>query len=167
MMATGTTHEVDRVGIANPKQVLWYSLGPGEIGFLTASIKSVADCRVGDTLTDANGCAVEPLPGFQPTVPVVFCCLFPVDAADYEDLRDSLGKLALNDSSLHYEPETSAALGFGFRCGCLGLLHLAIVQERLTREFALELITTAPSVVYRLTMTDGGVVDLHNLAASP
>ncbi|HEY9567497.1 MAG TPA: translation elongation factor 4, partial [Thalassobaculum sp.] len=167
MMATGTTHEVDRVGIANPKQVLVDSLGPGEIGFLTASIKSVADCRVGDTLTEAKGGAVEPLPGFQPTVPVVFCGLFPVDAADYEDLRDSLGKLALNDSSLHYEPETSAALGFGFRCGCLGLLHLEIVQERLTREFDLELITTAPSVVYRITMTDGGVVDLHNPADYP
>src|SRR3546814_7267288 len=119
MMATGTTHEVDRVGIANPKQVLVDALGPGEIGFLTASIKSVAECKVGDTLTDAKAGAVAPLPGFQPTVPVVFCGLFPVEAADYVALRDSLGKLALNDSRLTYEPASSSALGFGFRCGCL------------------------------------------------
>ena len=137
------------------------------MGFITASIKSVADCKVGDTLTGIRKKAAAPLPGFKPTVPVVFCGLFPVDAADYEDLRDSLAKLALNDSSLHYEPETSAALGFGYRCGCLGLLHLEIVQERLQREFDLDLITTAPSVVYRIFMTDGSRLDLHNPADYP
>ena len=167
MMATGAVHEVDRVGIFTPKSEMVASLGPGEMGFITASIKSVADCKVGDTLTGARRKAEKPLPGFKPTVPVVFCGLFPVDTADYEDLRDSLAKLALNDSSLHYEPETSAALGFGYRCGCLGLLHLEIVQERLQREFDLDLITTAPSVVYRLHMTDGSRLDLHNPADFP
>ena len=167
MMSTGALHDVDRVGVFTPKQTMTDSLGPGEIGFITASIKSVADCKVGDTLTDIRQKAPEALPGFQPTVPVVFCGLFPVDNADYEDLRESLGKLALNDSSLHYEPETSAALGFGFRCGCLGLLHLEIVQERLTREFDLDLITTATSVVYRIHLTDGEVMDLHNPADYP
>jgi GTP-binding protein LepA len=167
MMATGALHEVDRVGIFTPKSETVASLGPGEMGFITASIKSVADCKVGDTLTGARKKAVTPLPGFKPTVPVVFCGLFPVDAADYEDLRDSLAKLALNDSSLHYEPETSAALGFGYRCGCLGLLHLEIVQERLQREFDLDLITTAPSVVYRIYMTNGSRLDLHNPADYP
>src|SRR3546814_3686976 len=120
------------------------------MGFITANIKSVADCKVGDTLTGARRKAATPLPGFKPTVPVVFCGLFPVDAADYEDLRDSIGKLALNDSRLHYEPETSAEIGFGFRCGCIGLWHLEIVQERVTGEFDLELSTTAPSVCYRM-----------------
>ncbi len=167
MMSTGALHDIDRVGVFTPKRTMMDSLGPGEIGFLTASIKSVADCKVGDTLTNARGGAEEPLPGFQPTVPVVFCGLFPVDNADYEDLRESLSKLALNDSSLHYEPESSAALGFGFRCGCLGLLHLEIVQERLSREFDLDLITTAPSVVYRIHMTDGKTIDLHNPADYP
>ena len=167
MMSTGTLHDIDRVGVFTPKRTMMDSLGPGEIGFLTASIKSVADCKVGDTLTNARAGAAEPLPGFQPTVPVVFCGLFPVDNADYEDLRESLSKLALNDSSLHYEPESSAALGFGFRCGCLGLLHLEIVQERLSREFDLDLITTAPSVVYRIHMTDGKTIDLHNPADYP
>ncbi|MCG8547513.1 MAG: translation elongation factor 4, partial [Alphaproteobacteria bacterium] len=167
MMGSGATHLVDKVGAFTPKMTNLPSLGPGEIGFLTASIKSVADCKVGDTLTDIRQKAPDALPGFQPTVPVVFCGLFPVDNADYEDLRESLGKLALNDSSLHYEPETSAALGFGFRCGCLGLLHLEIVQERLTREFDLDLITTAPSVVYRIHLTDGEVMDLHNPADYP
>ncbi|MGH6620573.1 MAG: translation elongation factor 4, partial [Alphaproteobacteria bacterium] len=167
MMSTGALHEIDRVGIFTPKSEMVASLGPGEMGFITASIKSVADCKVGDTLTGARRKAATPLPGFKPTVPVVFCGLFPVDSADYEDLRDSLGKLALNDSSLHYEPESSAALGFGYRCGCLGLLHLEIVQERLQREFDLDLITTAPSVVYRIYMTDGSRVDLHNPADYP
>jgi GTP-binding protein LepA len=167
MMSTGTLHDIDRVGVFTPKRTMMDHLGPGEIGFLTASIKSVADCKVGDTLTNARGGAEEPLPGFQPTVPVVFCGLFPVDNADYEDLRESLSKLALNDSSLHYEPESSAALGFGYRCGCLGLLHLEIVQERLSREFDLDLITTAPSVVYRIHMTDGKTIDLHNPADYP
>ncbi len=167
MLSTGTLHDIDRVGVFTPKRTMMDQLGPGEIGFLTASIKSVADCKVGDTLTNARGGAEEPLPGFQPTVPVVFCGLFPVDNADYEDLRESLSKLALNDSSLHYEPESSAALGFGYRCGCLGLLHLEIVQERLSREFDLDLITTAPSVVYRIHMTDGKTIDLHNPADYP
>jgi GTP-binding protein LepA len=167
MMSNGAVHDVDRVGIFTPKQVQVDALGPGEMGFITASIKSVADCKVGDTLTGVRVKATEPLPGFKPTVPVVFCGLFPVDSADYEDLRDSLGKLALNDSSLHYEAESSAALGFGFRCGCLGLLHLEIVQERLQREFDLDLITTAPSVVYKIHMTDGSQIDLHNPADFP
>ena len=167
MMSTGAVHDIDRVGVFTPKREMTDCLGPGEIGFITASIKSVSDCRVGDTLTGVRVKAAEALPGFQPTVPVVFCGLFPVDNADYEDLRESLSKLALNDSSLHYEPESSAALGFGFRCGCLGLLHLEIVQERLSREFDLDLITTAPSVVYRIHMTDGTEIDLHNPADYP
>ncbi len=167
MMATGARHEIDRIGVHRPKQELVDTLGPGEIGFITASMKSVSDCRVGDTLTEFRRPTAEPLPGFRPTVPVVFCGLFPVDSNDYEDLRENLAKLALNDSSLHYEPESSAALGFGFRCGCLGLLHLEIVRERLTREFGLDLIATAPSVVYRLHLTSGAVQDLHNPADYP
>ncbi len=167
MMATGATHQVDRVGVFTPKMRDVEALGPGEIGFLTASIKSVADCKVGDTITEERRRAAEALPGFEPSVPVVFCGLFPADAADYEDLRESLAKLALNDSSFLYEPETSTALGFGFRCGFLGLLHLEIVQERLEREFDLDLITTAPSVVYRVHMTDGAVRELHNPADMP
>ena len=167
MIATGAIHEVDQVGVFRPKQDTVAELGPGEIGFITAGIKSVSDCKVGDTLTEAKNGSVEALPGFKPTVPVVFCGLFPVDNADYEDLRESLGKLALNDSSFHYEAETSAALGFGFRCGCLGLLHLEIVQERLSREFDLDLITTAPSVVYRLLLMSGEEMTLHNPADYP
>jgi GTP-binding protein LepA len=167
MMATDAVNEVDRVGVFRPKQEMVDALGPGEIGFITASIKSVADCKVGDTLTEIKAEATEPLPGFKPTVPVVFCGLFPVDNADYEDLRESLSKLALNDSSLHYEAESSAALGFGYRCGCLGMLHLEIVQERLSREFDLDLITTAPSVVYRLHMMNGDELTLHNPADYP
>jgi GTP-binding protein LepA len=134
---------------------------------MQASIKAVADCRVGDTITDDRKPAEQPLPGFKPSVPVVFCGLFPIDAADFEELRESLAKLRLNDSSFIYEPETSAALGFGFRCGFLGLLHLEIIQERLTREFNLDLIATAPSVVYRVTLTDGRVQELHNPADMP
>jgi GTP-binding protein LepA len=167
MMATGAVHQVDRVGAFTPKTVDVAELGPGEVGFLTASIKSVADCQVGDTLTEDRRPAAEPLPGFKPSVPVVFCGLFPVDAADFEDLRDSLAKLRLNDSSFHYEPETSAALGFGFRCGFLGLLHLEIIQERLAREFNLDLIATAPSVIYRVHLTDGTMKELHNPADMP
>ncbi len=167
MIATGAIHEVDQVGVFRPKQDTVAELGPGEIGFITAGIKSVSDCKVGDTLTEAKNGSVEALPGFKPTVPVVFCGLFPVDNADYEDLRESLGKLALNDSSFHYEAETSAALGFGFRCGCLGLLHLEIIQERLSREFDLDLITTAPSVVYRLLLMSGEEMTLHNPADYP
>ena len=167
MIATGAIHEVDQVGVFRPKQDTVIELGPGEIGFITASIKSVSDCKVGDTLTEAKNGAVKALPGFKPTVPVVFCGLFPVDNADYEDLRESLGKLALNDSSFHYEAETSAALGFGFRCGCLGLLHLEIIQERLSREFDLDLITTAPSVVYRLLLISAEEMTIHNPADYP
>jgi GTP-binding protein LepA len=167
MLSTGATHQVDRVGVFTPKGLMVDELGPGEIGFITAAIKSVADCKVGDTLTDDRNPTTEALSGFKPSVPVVFCGLFPVDASDYEALRESLAKLALNDSSLHYEPESSAALGFGYRCGCLGLLHLEIVQERLEREFDLDLITTAPSVVYRIHLNNGSVMDLHNPADYP
>ena len=167
MMATGAVHEVDRVGVFTPKRVETGELGPGEIGYITASIKSVADCQVGDTLTEDRRPTEVALPGFRPTVPVVFCGLFPVDTNDYEDLRESLAKLALNDSSLHFEPESSAALGFGYRCGCLGMLHLEIVQERLNREFDLDLITTAPSVVYRIHKTNGELIELHNPADYP
>ena len=167
MMATGAEHDIDRVGVLMPKGVLVDSLGPGEIGFITGSIKSVADCKVGDTLTEAKRPTPSPLSGFKPSVPVVFCGLFPIDAGEFEDLRDSLNKLALNDSSFHFEAETSAALGFGFRCGFLGLLHLEIVQERLEREFDLDLITTAPSVVYRIHLTSGELIELHNPADFP
>ena len=147
-MAAGTTHLVDRVGCFRPKIEQLSELGPGEIGFITAQIKEVAETRVGDTITDARRPAAEALPGFKLVQPVVFCGLFPVDAADFEKLRESLYKLRLNDASFSFEMETSAALGFGFRCGFLGLLHLEIIQERLTREYDLDLITTAPSVVY-------------------
>jgi GTP-binding protein LepA len=167
MMATGATHQVDQVGVFTPKMTKRAALGPGEIGFLTASIKSVADTQVGDTLTEERRLAEAPLPGFKPSVPVVFCGLFPVDAADYEDLRESLAKLALNDASFLFEAETSAALGFGFRCGFLGLLHLEIIQERLEREFDLDLITTAPSVVYKVHLNDGTQLELHNPADMP
>jgi len=167
MMATGAAHFVDRVGFFTPKMEMTDELGPGEVGFITAAIKTVADCKVGDTLTDDRNPTTEPLPGFKPSVPVVWCGLFPVDAADYENLRESLGKLRLNDASFHYEPETSTALGFGFRCGFLGLLHLEIIQERLEREFNLDLITTAPSVVYKINLTDGSQMELHNPADMP
>ncbi|HEV8679010.1 MAG TPA: translation elongation factor 4 [Stellaceae bacterium] len=167
LMATGAAHGVERVGVFTPKGVAVPELGPGEIGFITAGIKTVADCRVGDTITEDRRPALAPLPGFQPVQPVVFCGLFPSDSADYERLRDGLAKLRLNDASFIYDPETSAALGFGFRCGFLGLLHLEIIQERLTREFDLDLITTAPSVVYRVHQTNGRVLDLHNPADMP
>jgi len=167
MMATGAAHPVERVGVFTPKRVSVDALGPGQIGFITAGIKAVADCQVGDTITEDRRPTATALPGFKPSVPVVFCGLFPVDAADYEHLRDSLAKLRLNDASFQYEPETSAALGFGFRCGFLGLLHLEIVQERLEREFDLDLIATAPSVVYRIHMTDASVLELHNPADMP
>ena len=167
LMATGAQHDVDKVGVATPKKVDVPELGPGEIGFITAGIKSVADCQVGDTITDVRNPAPAPLPGFKPSVPVVFCGLFPADAADFEHLRDSLAKLRLNDASFMYEGETSAALGFGFRCGFLGLLHLEIVQERLKREFGLDLVTTAPSVIYRIYLTNGEMVELHNPADMP
>ncbi len=166
-MAAGSSHEVERVGVFTPKALLTGELGPGEMGFITAAIKDITQTKVGDTITEERRPAAAPLAGFKPSIPVVWCGLFPVDAADFERLRDSLGKLKLNDASFHYEAETSAALGFGFRCGFLGLLHLEIIQERLEREFNLDLITTAPSVVYKLTMTNGSVIDLHNPADMP
>jgi GTP-binding protein LepA len=167
MMSTGAVHQVEQVGVFSPKMVPVDDLGPGEIGYITAAIKTVADCRVGDTITDDRTPAAAPLPGFKPSVPVVWCGLYPVDADDFEKLRDSLGKLRLNDASFHYEPETSAALGFGFRCGFLGLLHLEIIQERLSREFDLDLIATAPSVVYRIHRTNGTMQELHNPVDMP
>ncbi|HYN39600.1 MAG TPA: translation elongation factor 4 [Rhodospirillales bacterium] len=167
MMAASTVHQVEQVGTFGPKPQQVDALGPGEVGFITAGIKAVADTEVGDTITEERRPAAAALPGFKPSVPVVFCGLFPSDAAEFEDLRESLAKLRLNDSSFHYEPESSAALGSGFRCGFLGLLHLEVVQERLEREFNLDLIATAPSVVYRVTLTDGSVLDLHNPADMP
>ena len=166
-MATGSAHFIERVGVFTPKPLLVEALGPGEVGFITAAIKTVADTRVGDTITDDRKPATAPLPGFKPSVPVVFCGLYPTDSADYENLRDSLAKLRLNDASFHFEPETSAALGLGFRCGFLGLLHLEIIQERLEREFDLDLVTTAPSVIYRVHLTDGTQLELHNPADLP
>ncbi len=167
MMSNGAVHNVEQVGVFTPKMIPTGDLGPGEMGFITASIKTVADCNVGDTITDDRVPAAAALPGFKASIPVVWCGLFPVDADDFEHLRDSLGKLRLNDSSFHYEAETSAALGFGYRCGFLGLLHLEIIQERLTREFNLDLIATAPSVVYRIHTTKGAVEELHNPADMP
>jgi GTP-binding protein LepA len=167
MMAAGTTYQVERVGTFAPKPTPTDELGPGEIGYLTAAIKEVADTKIGDTITEERRLCDAALPGFKPSLPVVFCGLYPVDAADYEELRDSLAKLRLNDASFHYEPETSAALGFGFRCGFLGLLHLEIIQERLEREFDLDLITTAPSVVYRIHLSNDAMLELHNPVDMP
>jgi GTP-binding protein LepA len=167
MMASGAAYQVERVGVFTPKQVLVDSLGPGEVGFITAAIKEVAETHVGDTITDDRKPAQQALPGFKPAMQVVFCGLFPADAAKFEDLRSALARLHLNDASFTYEMETSAALGFGFRCGFLGLLHLEIIQERLEREFSLELIATAPSVIYRIHMTDGTLIELHNPADFP
>jgi len=166
-MATGATRELDRVGIFTPKKIALEKLGPGEMGFITAAIKDIRDTKVGDTITEERRLAPTALAGFKPSIPVVFCGLFPADAAVFEHLRDSLGKLALNDASFQYETESSAALGFGFRCGFLGLLHLEIIQERLEREFDLDLITTAPSVVYKMHMTNGEVIEMHNPADMP
>jgi GTP-binding protein LepA len=166
-MATGATRELDRVGIFTPKKIALEKLGPGEMGFVTAAIKDIRDTKVGDTITEERRLAPTALAGFKPSIPVVFCGLFPSDAAEFEHLRDSLGRLALNDASFQYETESSAALGFGFRCGFLGLLHLEIIQERLEREFDLDLITTAPSVVYKMHMTDGKVIEMHNPADMP
>jgi GTP-binding protein LepA len=167
MMSTGAVHQVEQVGVFSPKMIPADDLGPGEIGYITAAIKTVADCSVGDTITDDRSPAMEPLSGFKPSVPVVWCGLYPVDADDFEKLRESLARLRLNDASFHYEPETSAALGFGFRCGFLGLLHLEIIQERLIREFDLDLIATAPSVVYRVHKTNGEATLLHNPVDMP
>jgi GTP-binding protein LepA len=167
LMLTGGSYMIDRVGIFRPKQEMRASLGPGEIGFFTASIRQVADTRVGDTVTDEKKPADAPLAGFKPAQPVVFCGLFPVDANEFEGLREAVGKLRLNDASFSYEMETSAALGFGFRCGFLGLLHLEIIRERLEREFNIDLIATAPSVIYRAHLTNGTVMELHNPADMP
>ncbi len=166
-MSSGATYQIDQVGVFKPKASQVGALTPGDVGYLTASIKTVAETPVGDTITDDKRPAEDPLAGFQPSVPVVFSSLFPTDNAAFEDLRESLAKLRLNDASFVYEAETSAALGFGFRCGFLGLLHLEIIQERLEREFDLDLITTAPSVVYKIHMTAGTVIELHNPADMP
>ncbi len=167
MMSTGAAHPIEQLGVFTPKMRAVEQLGPGEMGYITAAIKTVADCKVGDTITDDRNPVAEALPGFKPSVPVVWCGLFPVDADDFEKLRDSLGKLRLNDASFHYEAETSAALGFGYRCGFLGLLHLEIIQERLSREFDLNLIATAPSVVYKIFRTSGAMELLHNPSDMP
>ena len=167
MIGTDATYGIERMGVFRPKMEAMETLYPGEIGFITASIKEVADTRVGDTICDAKGTDIEPLEGFREAQPVVFCGLFPVDANDFEELRAATGKLRLNDASFSFEMESSAALGFGFRCGFLGLLHLEIIQERLEREFNLDLIATAPSVVYEMTMTDGSEIMLHNPADMP
>ena len=167
MMASGAVHTVERVGVFGPKPTAVDQLGPGEIGFINAGVKTVSDAKVGDTITDDRRPCAEPLAGFKPSVPVVFCGLFPIDAADFSGLREALEKLSLNDSSFSFEAETSAALGFGFRCGFLGLLHMEVIRERLNREFNLDLISTAPSVVYQLTMTDGSKIDMHNPADMP
>ena len=167
MMGTGAAYDVDRVGVFTPKLTPAAVLAAGEIGFLTGSIKEVADTRVGDTITDDRRPTAAMLPGFRPAIPVVFCGLFPVDAAQFEDLRAAMGKLRLNDASFSFEVETSAALGFGFRCGFLGLLHLEIIQERLEREFNLNLIATAPSVIYKMKLTDGSEIQIHNPVDMP
>ena len=167
MMAADAVYQVEQIGVFKPKKLGVEKLGPGEVGYITAQIKQVADTKVGDTITDERKGTPNPLPGFKPAQQVVFCGLFPVDAAQFEDLREALGKLHLNDASFTYETESSAALGFGFRCGFLGLLHLEIVRERLEREFNLDLITTAPSVIYHIYMNDGSKKDLHNPADMP
>jgi GTP-binding protein LepA len=167
LMQEESVHQADQVGVFTPKPTKVESLGPGDVGYMTAAIKTVAETSVGDTITEDKRRTAKPLAGFKPSIPVVFCGLFPVDASEYEDLRDALGKLHLNDASFHYEAESSAALGFGFRCGFLGLLHLEIVQERLEREFDLDLITTSPSVVYKIYKTDGTMVELHNPVDMP
>jgi len=167
MMSNNSVHPVERIGVFRPQMEMIDELGPGEIGFLTASIKQVRDTRVGDTITtEKKGCETA-LPGFKPSQPVVFCGLFPVDNAEFEDLRDAISKLSLNDASFSSEMETSAALGFGFRCGFLGLLHLEVIRDRLEREYDIDLITTAPSVIYQIYMRDGTVQELHNPADMP
>ena len=167
MINTNSTYLVDEVGVCTPKKEKQAQLGPGEVGYIIAGIKQVADCQVGDSITDDRKPCLEPLAGFKPSVPVVFCGLFPADAADFETLKESLSKLRLNDASFQYETESSAALGFGFRCGFLGLLHLEIIQERLEREFDLDIVSTAPSVVYRIHKNDGTMLELHNPADMP
>ena len=166
-LGTGATRDIDRVGMFTPKRVILNELGPGEMGFITAAIKDISDTLVGDTITDERNPTTEPLPGFKPSVPMVFCSLFPVDSSEFEKLRESIGKLKLNDAALHYEAESSQALGMGFRCGFLGLLHMEIIQERLDREFDLELIPTAPSVVYKIYLTNGESFELYNPVDMP
>ncbi len=166
-MSNGRTREIDRVGMFTPKHVLLDELGPGEMGFITASIKDISETNVGDTITDDKKPCAEKLPGFKPSIPMVFCSFYPADAGDFDKLRDSLGKVRLNDASLHFEMETSQALGLGFRCGFLGLLHMEIIQERLEREFDLDLIPTAPSVVYKINLTSGKQIDLYNPVDMP
>lgn len=167
MMSNNAVYTVDKVGIFTPKMQDVEELRPGEVGFITASIKSVSDCHVGDTITDNKSPCAQALPGFKPSIPVVFCSIFPVDSSVYGLLKDALAKLKLNDASIDYQNENSAALGLGFRCGFLGLLHMEIIQERLSREFDLDLITTAPSVAYKINMTDGSQITLHNPADMP
>ncbi|HOO82261.1 MAG TPA: translation elongation factor 4, partial [Alphaproteobacteria bacterium] len=166
-MSNGRVREIDRVGMFTPKKVELDVLGPGEMGFITASIKDISETNVGDTITDEKRPCAERLPGFKPSIPMVFCSFYPADAGDFEKLRESLGKVKLNDASLHYEPESSQALGLGFRCGFLGLLHMEIIQERLEREFDLDLIPTAPSVVYKLNLTNGEKMELYNPVDMP
>ena len=167
MMQNGSVHQVDRIGVFRPQMQNVDALGPGEIGFITAQIKQVRDTRVGDTITHEKKGATKALPGFKPSQPVVFCGLFPVDSSEFEDLRDAIEKLALNDASFSYEMETSAALGFGFRCGFLGLLHLEVIRDRIEREYNIDLITTAPSVIYHVYLRDGTMKELHNPADMP
>ncbi|MFO1243084.1 MAG: translation elongation factor 4 [Rickettsiales bacterium] len=167
MMSTGAAHQIEQLGVFTPKKIPVESLEPGEVGYIITGIKQVADCNVGDTITEDRRPTEEPLPGFKPSQPVVFCGLYPTDTSQFEHLKESLAKLRLNDSSFTYEMETSSALGFGFRCGFLGLLHLEIIQERLDREFNVDLITTAPSVVYKVLMTNGNEMELHNPADMP
>ena len=167
MMSNHMTYQIDKVGIFTPKMQDVEALYPGEVGFITASIKSVSDCHIGDTITDNKAPCAQPLQGFKPSVPVVFCSIFPVDSSQYDNLKDALAKLKLNDASIDYQNENSAALGLGFRCGFLGLLHMEIIQERLNREFDLDLITTAPSVAYKINMTNGSQIMLHNPADMP
>ena len=167
MFSNGSVHSVDRIGVFRPEMQSTEQLGPGEIGFITASIKQVRDTKVGDTITHEKKGTKEPLPGFNPSQPVVFCGLFPVDSSEFEDLREAIEKLALNDASFSFEMETSAALGFGFRCGFLGLLHLEVIRDRIEREYDIELITTAPSVIYHIYMNDGSSTQLHNPADMP
>lgn len=167
MMSNNMTYQIDRVGIFTPKMQDVEALYPGEVGFITASIKSVSDCHIGDTITDNKSPCTSPLQGFKPSIPVVFCSIFPVDSSQYDNLKDALAKLKLNDASIDYQNENSAALGLGFRCGFLGLLHMEIIQERLNREFDLDLITTAPSVAYKINLTNGSQIMLHNPADMP
>ncbi len=166
-MSNGATREIDRVGMFTPKKVELDILGPGEMGFITASIKDISETNVGDTITDEKKPCESRLPGFKPSIPMVFCSFYPADAGEFEKLRESLGKIKLNDASLHYETESSQALGLGFRCGFLGLLHMEIIQERLEREFDLDLIPTAPSVVYKINMTNGDQIELYNPVDMP